>query len=273
MTRRREVPVAGPFLAAFLAWAAFLLQAGGPRRDAVWGEDTLGSIAGRYYFGDGFVSNLLTITPEGRFQSEREGCLGVYDRNEGRAEVVAGHLLLRPSRLNMRRAAVRLLGGQDAPDAIAADFFGGGRSSDLIPVRWGRRLYLVPRDEGRDFCNGVNLGLQARYPASAFYLRAGDKDDGVEGLPSVPEAWGPMLLKQPLRGKVVEVMAGRRARVDFGAEGGAWKGMEVWTEAGLYGWCEVVEVDARTCVIERFRDPEVRFEVGQAVRSRRPDVD
>jgi hypothetical protein len=151
------------------------------------GEQTkrpLAAIAGDYYFGDGLgVNCTLAITPEGRFSFEWRGCLGVYDRNSGEARIADGHLILKPEWPNPR------------------DGFRGS-STDLIPVRWGERSYLVPTQDAEDFCNEVNQGREPRDgPHGHSYLRTDDWKKQVAGLPSVPKQWEAMLLKKAAPGQ------------------------------------------------------------------------
>jgi hypothetical protein len=250
------------------------------------------------------VNNSLTITLEGRFQSETVGCLGVHDRNGGRAEVVKGHLVLTPDEVNLRRIGFCLqsLGtgvleamlketelllladegldlhrlGEDLrgfADEFASFYRSGCKPIDFIPVHWGERLYLIPKDEGPSYCNCVNLGLVSRFPAHGFYLRASDKEQEVNGLPRVPREWQPMLLETPINGKIIDVLADERARVNLGSESGVWTGMHLETDNDGDRGSEVVEVDAKSCVIKRFDRCRSAFKDGQGVSSRRRVID
>ena len=177
-------------------------------------ENTVAAIAGDYYFGDGLGVNCsLKLGPDGRFSFGWRGCLGVYDQNAGAAKVEAGHLILKPERPNVREGF-------------------RGTATDFIPVRWGGRLYLIPEGDGREFCNAVNQGTEPRDRVHGrYYLRRDDWEKKVKGRPDLPKAWEPLLLRGPLRGRVIEVQGGDRARVDLGSDGGVWKGMEFWMDA------------------------------------------
>jgi hypothetical protein len=290
--------VNGQLLKAMLAWAACLPLPGfSPPLDDKSDRPVV-ALAGAYYQGNGFTHRELIITPEGRFESEESACLGVYDRNSGRAEVIDGRLVLTPDRLNPRRIGLYLhLLGQalftetrseyDDPKPrelreIAKDLLKTGnkvlglaweflyhesnQTTYLIPIRWGPMLQLVPSDEGIRFCNLVNLGWAARAPVQCCYVRDDENEEKIEGLPGVPEEWRSMLLKAPLHGRVVTVLPDGRAWIDLGSEHGVWKGMELELEAGQ---SQVVEVGVHFALIEPIGHPRPTFEEGQGVRSRK----
>ena len=140
---------------------------------------TLGGISGSYYYGNGLGTNCsLVVKSEGRFSFVWRGCLGLYGRNQGGAKVVKDHLILTPEQPNESEGF-------------------GGTPTDFIPIRWGDRLYLVPKDAGKGFCDAVNRGWE---PGSGshgnFYLRRGDDGKKVTGLPKVPNEWESLLQKE-----------------------------------------------------------------------------
>ena len=241
----------GPFLGVVLAWAAFLLAPGDPQHEPDRTENPLVALAGEYFFSNGFESEFLEISPKGRFKLEYHNCTGGY-RISGNAKFVAGHLALMPD--------------------LVYRMFLGKAPSDLIPIRWGDRLYLVPRGEGTVFCNHINLAGSKGHPGSTFYIRTDDEKKPVHGLPRVPKEWEPMLLARPLNGKIVEVMKHRRARVDFGHERGAWKGMVLWVNCEGSPWAETVEVQATNCVIES-NHPATVYKLGDRVSSKQSRED
>lgn len=190
------------------------------------------AVAGEYYYGDGLGVNCsLTITQEGRFSFKWQGCLGVYDQNLGEAKIVTGHLILTPERPNVRKSFQ-------------------GTATDFIPIRWGERMCLIPEADRRRFCNGVNQGSEPRDGShGSFYLRRGDWQKKVAGLPSVPKEWDRLLLRKPLRGKVIEVLGDGRARVDLGSDSGVWKDVDLWADTQDFGLAQVLEVGAKNCII------------------------
>jgi hypothetical protein len=244
-------------LAAIMALAAACFVPSGETRSTGDGlKSPVAEFAGDYYFGDGLGVNCsLTITQGGRFSFGWRGCLGIYDQNSGEAKVEAGHLILKPESPNVREGF-------------------RGTATDLIPVRWGERLYLVTEAERWEFCNQVNQGGEPRDgPHGRFYLRQGDWAKKVTGPPSVPKGWEPLLLKKPLHGRVIEVLHGDRAKVDLGADSGVWKGMELWADTEGFGLVQVVEVGAESSIIStKYTDmTPIRFQKGQGVRSKLAD--
>lgn len=217
------------------------------------GEGPLKNVAGSYYFGDGLGVNCsLVVQAEGRFSFRWSGCLGTYDQHEGPALLKEGHLILKPEKPNIREVFQ-------------------GTPTDFVAVRWERRLYLVPAARGKDFCGQVNQGGEPRQSARGFaYLRDDDWTKAVTGLPNVPKDWEPFLLKKPLRGHVVEVLNGGKAKVDFGRADGAFEDMELWADVPGFGFVTVIKVEERSCTIAikyPGRDG-IAFEKGQKVGSK-----
>jgi hypothetical protein len=168
---------------------------------------------------------------------------------------------------DLRRIGLNLkVFADDLAEGIAS-FQEAHRPEELLPVFWGKdALFLVPPDRGADFCNDVNLGIVR---CMAYYGRALEEKPDVEGLPRVPERWKHMLLEAPIRGTITEVLADGRARVDLGAQSGAWKGMELAGEAdGLLS--VVVEVDAKSSIIERVHADRKGYKTGEQLSSRSP---
>jgi hypothetical protein len=238
--------VCGPYFQAALVATAFLLARGDSQNEAHKSENPLAGLAGEYFFSNGFESENLELSSKGRFKLEYRNCTGGYQIS-GNAKFVDGHLAL-------------------TTDLVYRMFFDAA-PSDFIPIRWGERLYLVPRWEGAVFCNHINLGSPTGYPASTFYIRSGDEKKKVRGLPDVPKEWKPMLLARPLNGKVVEVMKPRRARVNFGHSSGAWKGMMLRVDCEGSPWAQAVEVHATNCVIEGHH-PATVYRIGDLVSSK-----
>lgn len=57
-----------------------------------------------------------------------------------------------------------------------------------LAIRWGSRDYLVEEEEVADFCAAINDGSEPRTkPAGRFYLRHGDWNKPVAGIPALPE--------------------------------------------------------------------------------------
>jgi hypothetical protein len=232
-------------LKAMVAAWPFLVPPASPPETVDRHVSSLAALGGKYGCSTGFESYTLTIRAKGRFTLEYRNCTGGFSIRGG-ATFVDGHLLLRTG------LVFRFLG--KAP-------------TDLIPICWGDRLYLVPKDAGENFCDHVNLDGSPGYPLNTFYLREGDDKKPVEGLPTVPAEWKSMLLPKPVNGEIVEIINTRRARVNFGRESGVWKGMELWTACKGWAWVTVVEVQTTSCVIKS-NGPDTVFKLGDKVSSR-----
>lgn len=148
-----------------------------------------------------------------------------------RSDVLGGGLVDRTS------GEIRLtsLGAEGA--AIGAD-----AETSLIPVPWGKRLYLIAdRSVGRTgiekvhgvsdraarFCSLVNAGYEPRQCADGeFLLRDGDWLVPVTGLPEVPVTWRKMLLMAPIGARVLSSEDGQgRVAIDQGSSDGVREGM------------------------------------------------
>ncbi len=146
--------------------------------------------AGEYYAGDGRgVNTTLAIARDAGYVFEWHGCLGLYDRNYGTATWTNGHIRLSFTFENKRQ------GFQ-------------GIASELIPVSWGPRRYLVPADDIVGFCNDVNNGREPRNHVYGFYLlRRGDEQKETGGFPSVPKEYRSYLLTEPIEATIAAIGA------------------------------------------------------------------
>lgn len=147
--------------------------------------------AGEYYHGDGLGANAtLTLAPGGGFAFIWTGCLGVYDRNYGAVIPTArGSLKLDLTYENSRR------GFQ-------------GVAEELVPIVWGNRHYLIPLDGVVGFCNEVNSQREPRGRMhGSYYLRRGDHEKPVDGVPKIPEQYQAYLLSKPIQAEIVAVDA------------------------------------------------------------------
>src|SRR4051812_9016672 len=97
----------------------------------------LNEYAGSYYLGDGLGTNCtLTVRTEGRFSYIWTCCTGVYEQGKGTVEMAAnGHLVLQPEGNRTPRLKTR-----------------------YVPVRWDKRLYLIPEDRVAAFRTTIEKG-------------------------------------------------------------------------------------------------------------------
>jgi hypothetical protein len=258
-------------LAALTTCLVFQLPQASPTTDRKRPPETLETVAGSYFRGNGFVNTRLCIDPEGRFSYHWSADDGGSVRQEGEAEVRDGFVVLHPPKAGTN--------GNPEPFTLPR----------YRPIRWGNRLYLISDEEMVDFCNRVNLGLEPR-PAhfgSEFTRielstkpRRGEEEPvfgDLKGQPEIPAESQKFLLKRPLEGKILESLKDRRAKLDLGSDDGLRVGMKLFVEGGKadapkdFAIVEVVEVRTRDCIVESNRPLDLKkFEKGQTVFSRVP---
>jgi hypothetical protein len=230
--------------------------------------------AGDYYAGDGTgVNRFLAIAPQAGFVFEWRGCLGMYDRNYGKAEEVDGTLNLEFTFKNERKGL-------------------RGVAPALVPVAWGERRYLVPTGEMIDLCNAVNQGTEPRDSKyGRFLLRVGDEKKKVRGLPEVPAEYKPYIVAKPITAKISSVGSiktrtdsdlkeFRRREVDVTIDAGRQSGVFVGMELSVTNPSHVLddvtiakveETHSSGTIVQLFSkdDAEPLPEVGWQLSSRR----
>ena len=147
-----------------------------------------------------------------------------------------------------------------------------------LPIKWGRRLYLVPDAQMIDFCNSVNSGSEPRSNVHGLsYLRRNDYKINVKGSPSVPKHWRDYILTRPVHGKVLRLFGKYRMKVDLGFVDGIRVGMDLHViHGGNEETIEVIRVGNSRCIGERSHHRMLRNEnviVGDTVSSRHDYLD
>jgi hypothetical protein len=216
----------------------------------------------------------LEISSDGRFTTEWMGCT---DRGQYQGKVSANS-----SHLNFQA---------DKHEPVKE--YPGELPEELIPIPWGKRVYLVESKEIPAFCNAVNLGLEPRARWNGrFFLRMeiskkamnGIEEptlEAAEGLPRLPAQWVRNLLKRPVRGEVSEVLRRGEARITLGSRDGIVKGLRLFVFAGEsrtdpktarpYTFAEVQTVDASTSTVKALDSKSFRgLDQGDFVSSRMP---
>jgi hypothetical protein len=118
-----------------------------------------------------------------------------------------------------------------------------GIAAELLPVRWGKRHYLIDAGHIVDFTNAINAGTEPS-PIFAgrsgrFLLRRGDEDKAVGGEPDLPNEFLSYILAEPIKARVtlVEEMRVERSRrityvrIDMGSLDGVKQGMELYVHS------------------------------------------
>jgi hypothetical protein len=191
----RTLPLAGAIRDAVVGLSRF------PAREAVitLRAATTNSIELTTLFGDfeiatGFVGLRLNVSAPGRYQyREWDDVIRPDDPHDepefsGACTVVDGALRLVPS----------------GPFSSANPFLKG----NLVPIPWGDRCFLVPENRRLTVCSQVNAGLMPLFPSrGAGRFPNQDGAPPPKGLPKVPAEWKPFLLREPVLGRVTEVIS------------------------------------------------------------------
>jgi len=173
-------------------------------------------IAGRYYFGDGLGANCsLELLPRHQFGFEWRGCLGVYARSSGSWEVNGDVLICKPNTLGKSKDHLDM-------------------NLRYVPVKWGKRYYLVDENEMPGFCAGLaaNELPNSGGPHGLDYVRAERNNlppaQGAlptQGAPLLPERYRVFYRKGAIKAKVVSLDANQRVTLDKGNDSGLKAGM------------------------------------------------
>ena len=82
-------------------------------------------------------------------------------------------------------------------------------STELLPILWSERHYLIPADEIVEFINYVNISYEPSFAfaglSNNFFLKKGDIEKKVVGKPNIPEQYRSYLLEKPIKGKITTV--------------------------------------------------------------------
>ena len=125
--------------------------------------------------------------------------------------------------------------------------------SDLVPVTWTGRHFLIPVSNMTAFLNHINAGWEPRFEAK-FLLRRGDEKKPVRGKPDLPPNYRTRLLSKPIIATIVDLgdftmypgwpYNARRITLDVGDGDGVWEGMRFYRKGVAYCWAEVTRTTA-----------------------------
>lgn len=195
------------------------------------------SLIGDYFYGDGLRRNYtLRLTGSGRFTYEKAGYEGVEEKVEGNYTTRNGRIILQPtsgSSLN----------------------WPSGVTTELVPVPWGERMYLIPSNDLLGFSNAVNRGAEpiTGFTDGRFLLREGDCDKRVAGKPQLPEGYAGLILDEPVSGRVLCANQAGLWKMAAGRVEGLRPGMELCARSPDDQLCvvvQVIEVEEHTAVIK-----------------------
>ena len=140
--------------------------------------------AGTYKRDFGFGSENLNIAPQAGFSYSELSCTG-YMYKVGTVKEEKNSIKTK----------------MDYPPPIL-----GQRISELIPIRWGKRQYLIYKKEMMDFVNHINAGDEPciKDGECDFYMRTGDRKISVQGHPKLPLPYSQYLLKKPIKAEMID---------------------------------------------------------------------
>jgi hypothetical protein len=206
---------------------------------------SLEELADVYQFGDGFTGSNLEVSRDGRFHYQWYQDVITHkphenDQNESRGacSVVDGCL--------------RLL-----PEGPYSSHMRAFLPNDFVPVRWGGRTYLVPEKQGLHFCSVVNRGdMPTNMRNGPFVMVPHRSGERPQGLPDIPAEWRPFLLKEPLTGKIIELLPHQVVVIDVGTKVGLKAGMEICCEHPPdHGAIKILFAEADRCFARSTRAP------------------
>jgi hypothetical protein len=201
----------------------------------------IGDLLGTYTQNGGFAGSSITIEPEGKYHINSGDCTQEYFE-AGTYELKGGVFSFLTTKYTVK--------GHGQPDEEAKDLLdpkvfrekyhedppANFRRSELLPVKWAERLYLLSKDSLIEFCNAINLGLEPRHqPGSdwylgTFYLREGDEKKSATGHPSLDRELLDMLLDKPVEATIKSILRENDldiAVIDKGSEAGLRPGMHL----------------------------------------------
>lgn len=183
-------------------------------------------LVGRYYSGHNFGGSSVTLKADGTYTDSSGSC--TYSTKESGTFVVSDGAV--------RFKILKYTGNHhgDEPEVDLFDnqarkaFFGYRDDQEvapivteyaLVPVKWGKRIYLLDEKSFDDFTDAINLGFEPRDDlrsepyAGMFYLRDGDERKPVSGIPSLPREWSALLLKNPVTATVVSIYGNQQETI------------------------------------------------------------
>src|SRR5690349_4972479 len=138
----RRVSTHWIYLALGLALAQLAAAAPAPPKP----DQPFADLAGDYYEGVTRYGTVVTLGPNGwfRFTTQRDNLAVPNKKCKGMFWEWQGTLIFKPTK------QIKIDEEWEAPP------------TRLVPIKWGKRRYLVREEQAQDFCNSVNLGDEPR---------------------------------------------------------------------------------------------------------------
>ena len=171
-------------------------------------------LCGEYYYGDGLGVNCsLTLTADHRFTFGWRGCLGLYDENSGAWEMQGDVAVMRPEKPNKQEGF-------------------RGMNTRFVPVKWGKRYYLIDENGMPGFCAAAHDGkftgpnaLPEEVHGSDYTRVADGKVAPLYGKPLLPERYLEFYQQGAVTAKVARIDAQGQAILHVGAANRVKTGM------------------------------------------------
>jgi hypothetical protein len=198
-------------------------------------------LIGSYTHSGQFAGSTITIERESKFHINAGDCTQEYFE-AGTYEFKAGVVYFTTTKHTVKshgesdEEAKDLLDPKVFKELYDDDPPADYKTDELVPVKWGDRLYLLRKDSFAEFCNAINLGLEPRnelgsdWYLGSFYLRKGDESKSVTGRPSLPDNLLGLLLEQPVDSEITSILRegdSEIAVIGKGSEAGLKRGMRL----------------------------------------------
>src|SRR5258706_3078216 len=220
-------------------------------------------LIGTYTHGGGYASSAITIERDGRYHTNASDCTQEYyeaGTYSFKTDVICFVTTKRTVKSHGETddQAKDLLDPKVYREMYHEELTAEAREEELIPVKWGERLYLMPKEYLIEFCNAINLGLEPRksvgtdWYLGSSYLRNGDENKNVSGHPSLSSDLIDLLLEKPVEGEIINIEREGETKVAIinrGTEAGLKPGMRmILTKPGFWDgpslWSGLVVISA-----------------------------
>lgn len=207
------------------------------------------------------AASRLILTADGKYEHAFGACLGGVESK--------GTWKLEGRRLLLLRESSR----QDGKGNWEED----ERTEEVWVVPWGERVLLIDSSYMNQFVEDVNTNCDHGGSGRPYYSREGSETTPVSGDPELPAPWRDRLRSREIRGRVIEVFASGRLRVDIGSESGVKEGMLLFAGGGSKAYpvnLRVISVHPGDSTLEvTCNDQNLKVEVGSAISSHAYEYD
>jgi hypothetical protein len=253
-------------------------------------ELELRDLVGTYTHGGGFAGSAITIEPGGRYHTNSSDCTQEY-YEAGTYAFKAGVISFVTTKRTVKAhgesedQAKDLLDPKVYKEEYHQEPPADDRRDELIPVKWGERLYLMHRDSMIEFCNAINLGLEPRsslgtdWYLGSFYLQNGDENKPATGKPSLSNDLIDLLLEKRVEAEIINIERDGKtevATINRGSEAGLKPGMRLvlteprfWDGPSLWSGLVVISATYNLAKLKVFEEVKMGDKVNSKFESHR----